>query len=42
MTVTEDMVQFHIASMQHQLGQLYYAFGLALALNRTLIMPPLK
>jgi hypothetical protein len=42
MLVTEDMVKFHLASMRHQMGQLYHALGLALALNRTLIMPPLR
>jgi hypothetical protein len=36
---TETMVQFHLKSMQFQLGQVYYAFALALATNRTLIMP---
>jgi hypothetical protein len=42
MKVTEDMVSFHLASMEHQLAQLYHAFALALALDRALILPPLR
>jgi hypothetical protein len=42
MKVTEDMVRFHLASMEHQLAQLYHAFALALALDRALILPPLR
>ncbi len=36
------VAQVHLSAMQHQLTQLYYAFALALATNRTLIMPRLQ
>jgi hypothetical protein len=32
----------HLSAMQHQLSQLYYGFALALATNRTLVMPRLQ
>lgn len=36
---TEQMVDFHGRAMDHQLQQLYYGFALAMALNRTLLLP---
>lgn len=36
---TEDMVQYHVKAANFQLNQLYFGFALALALNRTLVLP---
>jgi hypothetical protein len=38
---TYKMAQFHMAAMAFQMAQLYHGFALALALNRSLVMPPL-
>ena len=35
----EQMVAYHLAASQFQLSQLYYGMSMALALNRTLILP---
>ncbi|MEW5310165.1 MAG: hypothetical protein WDW38_001988 [Sanguina aurantia] len=36
---TESMIQFHIQAVNDQLQQLYYGFAIAMALNRTLLLP---
>lgn len=41
-TDSASMVAFHMAAMRYQLAQLYHGFALALALNRTLVLPPLQ
>jgi hypothetical protein len=38
----EVMVDFHIKAMDTQLSYLWHAFGVSLALNRTIVMPELK
>jgi hypothetical protein len=38
----EDMIQVHLKGMAKQMPLLYYAFGIALALNRTLILPEVR
>lgn len=39
---SEDMVKFHVSSVNHQLQQAYYGFGAALALNRTVVFPEVR
>eukprot|EP00798_Chlamydomonas_sp_ICE-L_P019268 gene19268-25905_t len=39
---TEKMVQTHITNVEKQLSVLYYAFAIAFALKRTLIMPKIQ
>ena len=38
----EHQIRFHIAAVQSQLEQAYSGFALALALNRTLILPEMR
>lgn len=40
--ISENMVQYHLATMKQQLAVLYYGFALAYALNRTLILPKMQ
>lgn len=35
----EQQVSFHAAAVEYQLGQLYHGFSLAVALNRTFVLP---
>lgn len=39
---TEEMIQFHMKAANHQLQQAYYAFAMALVLNRTVVMPKFR
>lgn len=36
---SEDMVQFHLNSVNEQLARAYHGFAIALALNRTMVFP---
>lgn len=38
----EEMAQFHVGAVNSQLQQVYHGLALALALNRTLVMPKVR